>query len=232
MLLEATTAAAAAATTAVSGEENRLLTIIADSDIVIKLTLFILVTFSVISWAIILFKYGQIKSARRRLQRFMQHFWHAKSIDALMKTRLIKGPAENIFRSGITPLSEGSGNNQQLRIEHETKRTTAQEIEQLEYYLPFLATTASASPFIGLFGTVWGILNAFFELSAAGSSSLQVVGPRIAEALFVTAVGLAVAIPALVFYNIYINRIRLLSRDMEQFSNDLNHRIALEFFAA
>lgn len=228
MLLEVTTAVAGAAT-----DNNRLMEILSQSDIVIKLTLFILLFFSVVSWAIIFFKFTQLKTARRAVARFTSQFWKSESIETFAgRAKGGAGPAANIFRCGTAPLRDGDAKTRKLRVTHETKRATEQEIENLEYYTPFLATTASASPFIGLFGTCWGILNAFFELSAAGSSSLQVVGPRIAEALFATAVGLAVAIPALVFYNFFVNKIRLLSREMEQFSDDLTHRIENEYFAA
>lgn len=228
MLLEVTTAVAGTA-----ADNNRLMEILSQSDIIIKLTLFILLFFSVVSWAIIFFKFTQLKAARRAVARFTSQFWKSDTIETFVgRAKGGAGPAANIFRCGTAPLRDGDAKTRKLRVTHETKRATEQEIENLEYYTPFLATTASASPFIGLFGTCWGILNAFFELSAAGSSSLQVVGPRIAEALFATAVGLAVAIPALIFYNFFVNKIRLLSREMEQFSDDLTHRIENEYFAA
>ncbi len=230
MLLEVATAVANTAT-----NDNRLMSILSQSDVVIKLTLFILLFFSVVSWAIIFFKFTQLKAARNKVARFTSQFWKSNSIESFagrIKLGAGSGPAANIFRSGTTPLREGDERTRKLRVTHETKRATEQEIELLEYYIPFLATAATVSPFIGLFGTCWGILNAFFELSAAGSSSLQVVGPRIAEALFATAVGLAVAIPASIFYNLFVNKIRMLSREMEQFSNDLTHRIESEYFAA
>lgn len=228
MLLEVTTAVAGTA-----ADNNRLMEILSQSDVIIKLTLFILLFFSVVSWAIIFFKFTQLKAARRAVARFTSQFWKSDTIETFVgRAKVGAGPAANIFRCGTAPLRDGDARTRKLRVTHETKRATEQEIENLEYYTPFLATTASASPFIGLFGTCWGILNAFFELSAAGSSSLQVVGPRIAEALFATAVGLAVAIPALIFYNFFVNKIRLLSREMEQFSDDLTHRIESEYFAA
>ena len=105
------------------------------------------------------------------------------------------------------------------------------ETGRLEQFTPFLATTASACPFIGLFGTVWGILTAFLVLKeGSGSSSIQVVGPYIAEALIATAVGLAAAIPAVVFYNYFVTKIKALARDYEDFSLDLTRRIQHEYF--
>ncbi len=228
MLLEVTAAA-----TEVAVQQNRLMEILSQADIVIKFTLLILVFFSVVSWAIIFFKFSQLKAARHKVARFTGQFWKSNSIEQFAgRVKTGTGPAANIFRNTVAPLRDGDDRTRKMRMEHEAKRATENEIEQLEHYIPFLATTASATPFIGLFGTCWGILNAFFEISAAGSSTLQVVGPRIAEALFATAIGLAVAIPALIFYNFFVNKIRLLSREMEQFSTDLTHRIDNEYFAA
>lgn len=227
MLLQATAEAATAVT-----QENRLFTIIADSDPIIKITLLILIFFSVVSWGIIFLKWAQLKGAKSKVRSFLRQFWKASSIAAFARSgKHVRGPAHNIFKNAVAPLNEVEDRNAELLVQRETARATSDEIEQLEYYVPFLATTASATPFIGLFGTVWGILNAFFEISQAGSSSITVVGPRIAEALFATAVGLAAAIPAVVFYNVFVNKIRLLAREIEQFSDDLTHRIATEYFA-
>jgi biopolymer transport protein TolQ len=100
------------------------------------------------------------------------------------------------------------------------KRATSVEITKLEKYLTFLATTASAAPFIGLFGTVWGIMNAFRGLSVTHSSSIQAVAPGIAEALIATAVGLAAAIPALMAYNYFVQQTKVLAAEMDNFSHE------------
>lgn len=223
MLLETVAAVAVPAS-------NRLLHIIADADLIIKATLLVLVGFSVASWAIIALKWSQLRAAKSTTEKFLAQFWQIKSIDAfLQRGKFVASPALTIFKNGMAPL-QGQGSSQ-LQVERAAERATIEEIEQLESYVPVLATTASATPFIGLFGTVWGILNAFFDLSAAqGASSLQIVGPRIAEALFTTAVGLVAAIPALVFYNLFASRIRGVARDLEQFATDLSHRVAAEYF--
>src|SRR5204863_7000972 len=101
------------------------------------------------------------------------------------------------------------------------RRATALEVAQLERYLPFLATTASATPFIGLFGTVWGIIAAFHGIGQQGSASLAVVAPGISEALIATAAGLAAAIPAVIGYNFFVNRVKHWATEMESFSLDL-----------
>lgn len=227
VLLDTTTAAAS------SEEGSHILSLIWSADIVVKITLLILLIFSVISWAIIIMKQRQLKSAKTRVQQFLATFWQAKTLDVLMtRGSFPKSPTLNIFKTGIASLREQNGNNKNITfIQKDIERTTSDEVEQLEYYVPFLATTATAAPFIGLFGTVWGILNAFFRIGSAGSSSLAIVGPHIAEALIATAAGLAAAIPAYIFYNYFVNRIRQVSRELGQFSDDLGHRIQTEYLA-
>ena len=110
------------------------------------------------------------------------------------------------------------------------KRATSVEITKLESYLTFLATTASAAPFIGLFGTVWGIMNAFMGLSVTHSSSIQAVAPGIAEALIATAVGLAAAIPALLAYNYFVQQIKVLAVEMDNFSHEFLNIAERHFF--
>lgn len=221
-------------TTAASTEEGgHILSLVWQADIIVQITLLILFVFSVISWAIIIMKQRQLKSAKARVQQFLGTFWQAKTLESLMtRGSFPKSPALNIFKTGIASLREQGGNSKNITfIQKDIERTTSDEVEQLEYYVPFLATTASSAPFIGLFGTVWGILNAFFKIGSAGSSSLAVVGPHIAEALIATAAGLAAAIPAYIFYNYFVNRIRQVSRELGQFSDDLSHRIQTEYLA-
>ncbi|MBI2345688.1 MAG: MotA/TolQ/ExbB proton channel family protein [Deltaproteobacteria bacterium] len=210
-----------------------MLSLVWQSDAVIKGTLLLLLGFSVVSWGIIAMKWSQLKEARRKTAQFLATFWGAKTLEAFVtKSTFRKSPALNIFKTGLAGLKESDvGNDRFLHIQRQIQRSTEEEIEQLEYFVPFLATTASAAPFIGLFGTVWGILSAFWKIGREGSSSLAVVGPHIAEALIATAVGLAAAIPAVIFYNFFVNKIRLLSREVEQFADDLSHRIQREYFA-
>lgn len=227
ILQTATTTATAAA----PDEGSHILSLIWQADIIVQLTLLILFGFSVVSWAIIIMKQRQLKAAKARVQQFLTTFWQAKSLETLVaKSSFPKSPLLNIFKTGIASLRDNGANKNITFIQRDIERTTSEEIEQLEYFVPFLATTASAAPFIGLFGTVWGILNAFFKIGSAGSSSLAVVGPHIAEALIATAIGLAAAIPAVIFYNFFVNKIRLLSRDIQQFSEDLDQRIEKEYF--
>jgi biopolymer transport protein TolQ len=201
------------------------------ADIVVKVALLLLFMFSIVSWAIIVMKHRQLKKFRSRTQQFLHSFWQSKTIEALAaKGAFRRSPVFSVFKSGVASLRDPDNAKNLPFVRRDIQRASENEIEQLEYYVPFLATTASVAPFIGLFGTVWGILNAFWKLGRGGSSSIAVIGPHIAEALIATALGLAAAIPAVIFYNFFVNKIRLLSRDISQFSDDLSHRIEKEYF--
>jgi len=213
------------------GANHSVFNLFWQADAVVKFAILLLVLFSVISWAIIVMKHRQLKTFRKRTQQFLYAFWQTKTIDALVtKGSFRRSPVFNIFKASIASLKDPDNAKNLPFIKRDVARSTEDEVEQLEYYVPFLATTASAAPFIGLFGTVWGILQAFWKLGKGGSSSIAVVGPHIAEALIATAIGLAAAIPAVIFYNFFVNRIRLLTRDITQFSEDLSHRIEKEYF--
>lgn len=219
-------------TTVGSGNQN-LISLVLNANTVVQLTLLLLVIFSVVSWAIIGNKHRQLKNAKSRSDKFYQLFWQAKSVDAIVsKGSFRKSPAFSVFKTGIDALREGGGSPSSMLVEKEIRRATEDEISQMEYGVPFLATTGSAAPFIGLFGTVWGILNAFWKIGRTGASSLAIVGPHIAEALIATAIGLAAAIPAVIFYNIYVNKIRLISKDLSDFADDLVTKINKEYFHA
>lgn len=216
-----------------SGIDHSVISLVLHANTVVQLTLLLLVIFSVVSWAIIGSKHRQLKQARSRSEKFYQLFWQSKSIDALVsKGSFRKSPAFNVFKVGIDTLRDNQTPQATPVVEKEIRRTAEDEIAQMEYGVPFLATTGSAAPFIGLFGTVWGILNAFWKIGRTGASSIAIVGPHIAEALIATAIGLAAAIPAVIFYNLYVNKIRLLSKDLIDFSDDLIHRIQREYFSA
>lgn len=220
-------------TTEIGTTNHTLFNLVMHSSPIIKITLVLLIFFSVISWAIIASKFRQLKRVKDRSNRFYQLFWQAKSIDAIVsKGKFRKSPAFNVFKSGVDTLRENHSANMASHVEREIRRASEDEIEQMEYGVPFLATTVTAAPFIGLFGTVWGILNAFWKIGRTGASSLAIVGPHIAEALITTALGLMAAVPALIFYNFYVNRIRLLSKDLNDFADDLNLRIGREYFNA
>ena len=195
----------------------------------------ILIFFSVFSWAIIFFKLFQIHKANRESIRFMDFFWKTKRFDtiAAQTDRFTNSPLVMLFNEGYSELKqlmEAEGKQEQAgvstdlgdvdNVSRALRRATNQEITRLEKYTTFLATTGSASPFIGLFGTVWGIMVAFEGIGRTGSASLAVVAPGIAEALKATAIGLIAAIPAVMAYNHFQHKIRVLVKEMDSFSTE------------
>lgn len=195
----------------------------------------ILIFFSVVSWAIIFFKLFQIHKANRESIRFMDFFWKTKRFDTIsaQADRFTNSPLVMLFNEGYSELKqlmEAEGKQEQAgvstdlgdidNVSRALRRATNQEITRLEKYTTFLATTGSASPFIGLFGTVWGIMVAFEGIGRTGSASLAVVAPGIAEALKATAIGLIAAIPAVMAYNHFQHKIRVLVKEMDSFSTE------------
>jgi biopolymer transport protein TolQ len=209
--------------------------IILGAGIIVKLVLLLLLTFSIISWAIILFKFFQVQRAKNDSERFMDFFWKSKRFDAIASQvdRFANSPLTVLFNEGYGELkkvvepdskSDGSALSTDLggveNVSRALRRATNSEITRLEKYLTFLATTGSTSPFIGLFGTVWGIMTAFEGIGKTGSASLAVVAPGIAEALIATAIGLVAAIPAVMAYNHFQHKIRVLINEMDSFSTE------------
>ncbi len=210
--------------------------ILAHSGLVVQSVLYILIVFSVASWGTIFFKLRQIRVARRQTARFIEIFWDTKNLTMIhtASQELRESPVAQVFRAGyqellrltrsrrpagVNPLEDtdlGGVDN----VERAMRRAIRQEVTRLERALTFLATTASATPFIGLFGTVWGIMNAFLGLSQTQSSSIQAVAPGIAEALIATATGLVAAIPAVIGYNHFARQIRVLTAEMENFASE------------
>ena len=202
---------------------------------VVKLVMAVLVYFSVVSWAIIFYKLLVIHRATRDSLRFLDFFWAKKRFDtiSLGLKDYAHSPLTVLFRDGYQELAKGqrkregddehplsadlggSGN-----VARALRRATTQEMHRLEKYLTFLATTGSTAPFIGLFGTVWGIMDSFHGIGKTGSASLAVVAPGISEALIATALGLAAAIPAVVAYNHFLNKVNVLTGEMDNFSQE------------
>jgi biopolymer transport protein TolQ len=217
--------------------QEGLVSMVTGSGLVVQAVLYILILFSVLSWGIIFYKARQVRVARRQSARFIDIFWDTKNLTTIhtASQELKQSPVAQVFRAGYQELVRLTRAKRQANpgepvldtelggidnVERAMKRATNQEITRLERALTFLATTASATPFIGLFGTVWGIMNAFRGLSVSHSSSIQAVAPGIAEALVATATGLVAAIPAVVAYNHFARQIRVLSAEMENFSSE------------
>lgn len=188
------------------------------ASIVVKIVMLILLFFSVISWAIIIQKWRLFARVKKENELFNRLFRQESSPKALYQaTRpLMLSPLARVFREAYT---EGRTDREELR--RSIKRFVALESARLERYLNFLATTGSTTPFIGLFGTVWGIMVAFQGIGASGSASLAVVAPGIAEALIATAMGLAAAIPAVIGYNYYLSMAGRNIIQLEDFAEEL-----------
>ena len=214
--------------------------------LVVQGVLYLLVLFSVLSWGIIAYRYRQIRCAKRESERFIEIFWERRNLSSIhdASRELTASPVGQVFRSGYEELIRVSRSKKETssgdtlttelggvdNVARAMKRATSVETTKLEKHCSFLATTASSAPFVGLFGTVWGIMNAFRGLSVTHSSSIQAVAPGIAEALIATAVGLAAAIPALMAYNFFVQQIKVLAVEMDNFSHEFLNIAERHFF--
>jgi biopolymer transport protein TolQ len=190
---------------------------------VVMAVLWILLASSAGSWGITIYKLRQLRRARRESEKFVHVFWESKSLNEIHTASLEHehSPVAHVFRAGYQELRRLTRVRQSGERESETELGGAANVERaMRRAMTFLATTASTAPFIGLFGTVWGIMNAFRGLSTAQTSSIQAVAPGISEALVATAVGLAAAIPAVVGFNHFNREIQVLHADMENFSSE------------
>lgn len=199
---------------------------------IVKLVLLLLIGFSVISWAIIFLKFRLFKGIERNQAGFARAFAEGKSLSALYEQaeKGGKSPLTEVFRAGYLELtriqrergeaSQG-GRTAPFPVENVYRamyKTTHEQVGGMEDLLPFLATTGSATPFIGLFGTVWGIMNAFSGIATTGNATLATVAPGIAEALVATAAGLGAAIPSVIAYNYFLTRIRTIHTRIDGFT--------------
>ncbi len=197
-----------------------------------KIVLIVLVIFSLGSWSVILAKWRELAAAKRASERFLKGFRNAARLNDVAQSIASHrdSPLASMFQAGYTELEsqikaaqKAAGNEGVYRIRsldnvsRSLERAVGAERERLQRALPILATTASATPFIGLFGTVWGIMNTFMAIGATGSTSIMTVAPGIAEALVNTAAGLLAAIPAVVGYNHLLAKVRKLDRMMDDF---------------
>jgi biopolymer transport protein TolQ len=227
---------------------------------VVIATVLILITLSVLSWVIIAYKGVALAAAGRETSKFLGVFWQAKRLDAVYQTAdgMKRSPVAQVFRAGYVELAKlqsarqkssaagaaaGGGGAQPAgeralselgdleNIERALNRAAGTEVTSMETFIPFLATAGSAAPFIGLFGTVLGIMKSFRDIGGMGSASLVVVGPGIAEALITTAIGLVAAVPAVMAYNYFVRRVRVLSSEMESFSSDFLNIVKRHFLS-
>lgn len=212
---------------------------------VVQLTLLTLVIMSIYSWSIIILKRKVFKDLFENDKYFLDQFWSASSFDELSDQieDFSSSPMARIFQSGFKELqkmantkmskNEDGGATGLIGIDNLSRSLRAsieRELNEMESKLGFLATTGSTAPFIGLFGTVWGIMGAFQKIGATGAASLAVVAPGISEALIATAVGLAAAIPAVAAYNHYVNIIKKAELNFDTFSSDFLNIAKRNFF--
>ena len=212
---------------------------------VVQFVLLLLLFFSIMSWAIILIKYRYIRRAYKESGEFTDFFWKSRDLsNAFAKAKQLPGsPVARIFRIGYVELKKlsqsavpaGSAVNQPAgsknmsldarftgtdNIKRALRRAISTEMTRMSQMVPFLATTGNTAPFIGLFGTVWGIMHSFVGIGQRGSANLAVVAPGISEALVATAAGLAAAIPAVIAFNFFSNKISVVESELQSFSAD------------
>jgi biopolymer transport protein TolQ len=216
-----------------------VMSLFAQSGTMVQAVLMLLLIFSISSWGIILYKIYQLRQARSSSQSFATLFRGTKNFATLAGANLAapSSPLAQIFSTAYQEFSQwrhtasqttppetrSSANLENLELT--LRRAVREQMTWLERTLTFLATTASTTPFIGLFGTVWGIMNAFQGLSTAQSATIQAVAPGIAEALVTTAVGLLAAIPAVMAYNHFVRQVQVLTAEMDGFSAELLSRV-------
>jgi biopolymer transport protein TolQ len=220
-----------------------VIAIFMNAGLVVQLVLLLLLFFSIASWSIILIKLRYISKSYKESASFIDFFWKSRDLsNAFVKAKQMKNsPVARIFRVGYLELKKLSQSGMPLssksatpedaslsarftgtdNIKRSLRRAINTEMTRLTQMVPFLATTGNTTPFIGLFGTVWGIMNSFRSIGLKGSANLAVVAPGISEALVATAAGLAVAIPAVIAFNHFNQKIRVIETELHSFSADL-----------
>lgn len=217
---------------------------IAQASPVVQLTLIILVGLSIASWSIGWSKFTSFKKLQIANELFLAKFWKVNSLDSLYEDidqykdsslgRIFKAAYIEMKKLAESPMTKNEGAKPVMsgidNLERVLRKASENELATMERRLTLLATTGSTGPFIGLFGTVWGIMGSFQKIGVTGSASLAVVAPGISEALIATAIGLAAAIPAVVLYNHFIAQIRREEIELNNFSTDFLNIVKRNFF--
>jgi len=228
------------------GFKGSIYEMIANAGPIGKAVLLILMLFSIISWAIIIKKFRIFKKVKKETEKFYEIYSKKGNLANIYAAgkNFKNSPVAKLFVAGYTELASSvktsipdgqmpEGKKAVIdnldRINRMLSQTSLQEITRLEKSLIFLATTGSTTPFIGLFGTVWGVMTSFHGIGLKGSASISVVAPGISEALIATAAGLAAAVPAVIFYNYFINRVRVTANEMDNFTLDFISLIEKNF---
>ncbi len=209
-----------------SNADLSILTLITQASPVVQVVLAILILLSLMSWTVIFRKFFAVSRAQRQTDEFENRFWSGTELTKLLESanrnRESSGMEERIFAAGMNEFlkQQKSSGDAVNGVSRAMRAVFTREMDHLESGLPMLASIGSTSPYIGLFGTVWGIMNAFTGLSNLENASLAVVAPGIAEALVATAIGLFAAIPAVAAYNYFNNRVGRLSNRIDGFSEE------------
>jgi len=218
---------------------------IINASLMVQFVLLLLLFFSISSWAIMIIKFRYIRRAIRESGLFTEFFWRSRDLSAAFaKAKQLDGsPIARVFRIGYVELrklsqsgipvstvpsphpdGDVSSSNGQFsgtdNVKRSLRRSITTETTRMTELVPFLATTGNTAPFIGLFGTVWGIMDSFHSIGLKGSANLAVVAPGISEALIATAAGLAVAIPAVIAFNFFMQKVRIIESELQSFSAD------------
>jgi len=221
-----------------------IFTMVMHAGTMVKFVLLLLLFFSITSWAIMIMKFRYIKKAFSESAEFIDFFWKSRNLsNAFTKAKQLRGsPVARIFRVGYAELKNLSRSGASKKepnpstgtesaslssrftgmenVKRALRRAINSETTRMIKMVPFLATTGNTAPFIGLFGTVWGIMSSFHSIGLKGSASLATVAPGISEALVATAAGLAAAIPAVIAFNHFMQKIRILESELQNFSAD------------
>jgi biopolymer transport protein TolQ len=234
---------------------NDIFQMIIHAGLMVKFVLSVLLLFSILTWAIIFVKFRLLGKAKRETEGFLDLFWDSRELNKIYKMSedLKYSPVARLFRSGYAEFnrirriqaSRGPEKGQKMpggddpfrsqqaimdNLERSLRKATIDQTNRLDVGISFLATTGNTAPFIGLFGTVWGIMESFRAIGLKGSASLAVVAPGISEALIATAAGLAAAIPAVMAFNYFNRKIAALGAEMDIFSSDFLSTVERQFF--
>lgn len=207
---------------------GEIVDLVAETGPVAKVVLLILLLFSLISWAVILAKWGLLRRARVQSGRFIRAFRKAQRLQdvATVAEQFKPSPLVAVFLGGFEELrKQGGGANNPTAIQRAMQIANSEELTRFERNLPWLAITGAVTPFVGLFGTVWGIIDAFHGLGTAGAATLRAVAPGISEALITTAAGLAAAIPAVIAYNLIGSSIRNFAARGDDFALEMMNAV-------
>ncbi len=206
---------------------GEIVNLVGETGPVAKIVLLILLAFSVLSWTIIVSKWGLFRRARTQSARFIRAFRKTTRLNeiASVSEQFKPSPLVAVLDGAVDEIKKAGGSPRLTSIQRATQIASSEELTRLESRLPWLATTGAITPFVGLFGTVWGIIDAFHGLGTAGAATLRAVAPGISEALITTAAGLVAAIPAVIAYNIFAAQIKQFGSRMDDFALELLNAI-------